>query len=304
MIRSFLIVFLSFLLRGTSFIYSLLPRFIRWKIALLLYHLYWNILKIRRYTVYRNIYIVNPSFSKEKILVFAKISLQWMAYYLIQFLTIPSLRAKDLDKRFFFHGLEHLDQAKSYQKGVLLLSCHMGNPDLGLNGLALKGEKIWVISKKFSSDFANELWFRLRSRSGLSYIPAHGRQTTYDILRALSQKGLVLFVTDQFMGPPYGIESRFFGKKTGTAYGLARFFVKTKAPILPCYTIEDDKGACHIHFEKPLTLSETLLQQEGEDSDSYTLRLVESFNRSVESMILKHPHHWMWIHRRWKKWKI
>jgi KDO2-lipid IV(A) lauroyltransferase len=226
-----------------------------------------------------------------------------MTYHFVSFLLVPSLSEKDLKTRFRFHGLENLEKAKQERKGVLLLSCHMGNPDLALNGLALAGERVWLISKKFSVGFFNEIWFRLRYRSGLVFIPAHGRETAYQIFKALSLNDSVVFVIDQFMGPPYGIESRFFGKKTGTAYGLARFFIKSKAPIVTCHATEDETGRCHIHFGEPIFATEDILNRPGETQEQQNLRLVELFNSRVEKMILSAPRHWMWIHRRWKRWR-
>lgn len=302
--RSFGIWLIVSSIRLFSFAYSCLPRVIQWGASQSLFHLYWNILRQRRFTVYRNIRIVFPMWSKAETYLFAQDAVRWMAYHLTRFLLIPSLRTKDLNHRFCFHGLESLEKAKAQGRGVLLLSCHMGNPDLGLNGLALAGEKIWVISKKFSSGFANEVWFKLRSRPGLNFIAAHGRETTYQIFKALSLNESVLFVTDQFMGPPYGIPTSFFGKVTGTAYGLARFFIKSKAPIVPCYCVEDDKGVCHIYFDNPIWPKPELLEVQDESREQQTTRLVELFNQRVEQMILQDPVHWMWIHRRWKRWEI
>jgi len=299
----FWISFVVGFIRALSRIYSISPRWFQWMLGSLLYQIYWNILKQRRFTVYRNIRIVFPDFSKGEIKEFSKISIKWMAYHFLRFFIVPSLKEKDLKTHFRFHGFEHLEKAKSEGRGVLLLSCHMGNPDLALNGLALAGEKIWVISKKFSVGFSNEIWFRLRSNSNLRYIDAHGKETTYKIFKALGMNESVVFVTDQFMGSPFGIESRFFGKKTGTAYGLARFFLKSKAPIVPCFAVEKEDGICQITFEKPIFAEKEILFRPHENRDQQNLRLVELFNKQVEVMILKDPHHWMWIHRRWKRWK-
>jgi len=301
---SYGVLFLVKIIQFCSRIYSKLPRSVHWGLGLVLYHFYWNLLKVRRFTVYRNLRIVFPNLSKPELIQMAQEAVKWMSYYFLRFFLIPSLRESDLKTKFRFHGLNFLEKARAKGRGVLLLSCHMGNPDMGLNGLALAGEKIWVISKKFSNSFFNELWFQLRSRPGVNYISPHGRETSYQIFKALASNESVLFVTDQFMSSPYGIESYFFGRKTGTAYGLARFFLKSKAPVVPCFTIEDESGVCHIYLEEPVWPCDDLIMlRQNETKDSHTLRLVELFNHRVESMILKAPKHWMWIHRRWKRWK-
>jgi KDO2-lipid IV(A) lauroyltransferase len=273
--------------------------------------LYGRLLGIRRYTVLRNIRIVYPHWSKPEIYQFYHQVLPWLGYYALQTLEVLSLDEKKVKKSFRFYGLEHLEKAKALGKGYFLLSAHLGQPDMALKGLALSGENIAVITKSFSTAWADDLWREIREAPGLSFIPAHGQKTAFEIFRALGDKQGVVFVLDQFMGPPYGIEVEFFGKKTGTAYGLVRFFLKSRAPIVPCFSVYNKELAVtEIHFDPPLffeedrvqrILSSTELSVQEEEKNREFLRF---FNRFIESMILRYPVHWMWIHRRWKKWKI
>ena len=68
------------------------------------------------------------------------------------------------------------------------------------------------------------------------------KNNAFQILGDLKQKRGVTFVLDQFMGMPYGVESRFFGVTTGTAYGLALFAKKTCKPVYPLYTYWSNTG--------------------------------------------------------------
>ena len=104
------------------------------------------------------------------------------------------------------------------------------------------------------------------------------------------------FVMDQFMGQPFGVETKFFGKTTGTAYGLALFAMKTKAPVIPLYTRWDVSQKLHIYFDAPVDLSPYIT----EDIEENKVTITSHFNSILEKIIAQYPEDWMWIHRRWK----
>ena len=293
-------------------LWLMLPYRLRWSLAWLLGFIYGRLLGIRRYTILRNIRIVYPQWSKSEIYEFYHQLLPWLGYYFLQTLEVLDLDEKKVKQSFRFFGLEHLEKAKAEGKGYFLLSAHLGQPDMALKGLALSGEKIALITKSFKVAWADELWRSIRGAPGLQFIAAHGSKTSFEIFRALAQKVGVVFVLDQFMGPPYGIEVEFFGKKTGTAYGLVRFFLRSKAPIVPCFSVYNkEQAVTEIHFEPPLFYEDERVQNILCSLDAVThpenvinLQFVRLFNGMIETMILRYPLHWMWIHRRWKKWKI
>ena len=94
------------------------------------------------------------------------------------------------------------------------------------------------------------------------------------------------------MGMPYGVESRFFGVTTGTAYGLALFAKKTSKPVYPLYTYWSSDSKLHICIDEPIDLTREL----SETNEVIT----NKFNSVLENIISQHPQHWMWVHKRWK----
>ena len=98
------------------------------------------------------------------------------------------------------------------------------------------------------------------------------------------------------MGKPYGVASTFFGRRTGTAYGLALFALKTKSPVLPIYTYEGRDKKLHIVIEPAVDTSAYVT----EDKEESQAKLTQAFNDKLEEIVRKHPEQWMWVHRRWK----
>lgn len=292
---SFWPALISLVTRSLTGMASLFSRRWLWQAGRFFAFLWWDVFRLRRFTLYRNVTIVFPEKSKEERLQLIKESLIWMGYNFFEELQIPSFDQRRLQEQVRFEGLENYAQARSQGKGVLFLCLHIGNGDAAVAYMSLFGMNIHLITKKFRNPALNDVWFGLRARSGTKFIDAHGRETAFQILKALKNQGAVAFVLDQFMGKPYGLETKFFGKPTGTAYGLALFALKTGAPVLTASTYRDRDFKTVIRFGAPIAIENI------SDKDLQMQAMTEKYNRELEKIILAHPEQWMWVHRRWKK---
>lgn len=241
----------------------------------------------------RNVTFAFPELSKSERYKIVREGLYTFCRSMIDFCTLPSTDFKNCK----VVGLENYLKAQAQGKGVLGLSLHLGSGDYGTGFLASQKINLSVISKSFKAKFLNEFWFGVRQRMGTKFIPAHSSETAFQILKDLKSKRVVVFVNDQFMGKPYGIETTFFGKKTGTAYGLALFALKTGAPVIPIYTYRNIDGEVIVEFG-----SEVEFETTGE-RDHLVQVNTQKINDCLEKIIRQHPTSWMWLHRRWKKWE-
>lgn len=218
---------------------------------------------------------------------------------------VPYLSPDWIKKNVVYHGEENYLKALEKKKGVLVMSLHLGHGDIAASLIQLRGFPLAIITKFFNNQTFNDLWFSFRGAAGVSFISPHGEKTPFDILKSLkSQKGVV-FVIDQFMGRPFGIETTFFGRKTGSAFGLGLFHLKTGAPVIPTYAVPGNDGKIHIHFERPMEFSHlsSPANQANRDKKEELRYLTQAFNDKIEEIIRKYPEHWMWIHRRWKEYE-
>lgn len=275
-----------------------LPEPIKRAFGYLIYFLWWKVLRLRRFSVYRNLAIALPQLSKiEKQKIITE-SFVRMGTNFLDFLSLPLISKAWMEKNVTFQGLENYEEAKSLGRGVFFLSLHMGNGDFGCAMIALKGIPLHLISKKFKHKGLNDFWFGVRESMGTKFMDPHAPKTAFEILGACKRREPVTFVLDQFMGRPYGIESTFFGRKTGTAYGLALFALKTKAPVVPIYTYYNRDNRLQVVFDHIIEPAE-----ETGDRDLQIYQTTEKYNRWLEKIIRLHPEQWMWVHRRWKKWE-
>lgn len=254
--------------------------------------LWFDFFRIRRKVILNNITMAFPNFSEAEKIAIGRQSMQMLCRSFFDVMSIPSLDDQWVQKNVVFEGREILERYKDTSKGVLFLTLHMGSGDFAAAAISRTLIPMSLISKRFRNSFLDEFWFSLRGRSKTEFIDAHAQRNAFDILSALKKKRGVTFVLDQFMGKPYGVETEFFGHKTGTAYGLAVFAKKTELPVIPTYTYWGENGQLQIKFCEPIAMSSDL----SETNEQMTNR----FNQALEKIIRLHPGQWMWVHKRWK----
>ncbi len=275
-----------------AFILNLCPQYVKTTIIEVLAFIWVDLFKIRKSVVYSNIDKALPHSDEATKQSIYKNSIKTLSKSFLNVLEIPYLSDLWINKNVVFHGLENVDTTKA----ALFLTLHIGSGDLGATVVSRKIIPLSLISKRFRSAFMDEFWFSLRGRSKTEFIDAHGRQNAFEILKALKKNRGVVFVIDQFMGKPYGVETSFFGHKTGTAYGLALFAAKTEKPVMPMYTYWGTDQKMHIVFKPAIDLSEF----QNDNSEGKYQKMTQKFNSAIEDIIRSQPEQWMWVHKRWK----
>jgi KDO2-lipid IV(A) lauroyltransferase len=248
--------------------------------------------KTRKQVVDENLQRAFPELSASERVELSKKHFRHLGKMLIEYLWSPALRRKDLDRLFVMEGKENFAEALKQGKGAFLLGSHIGSGDISIIMTHLSGFPLHLIGKRTKIHWVTRLLFGLREIHGVTALPEESAMLS--IFRALKKNEIVIFVLDQFMGPPVGIETQFFGHETGTALGLAIFAEKTKAPVLQVWNYRDDDGRIHIVVEKPLSLN-----FEG-PRDEVHQALTQKFTDEIERTIRLKPEQWFWVHKRWK----
>ncbi len=269
-----------------------MPYWVHATIAWFIGLMWFDVLRIRRDVAIKNIKRVFPEKSDKEATQMARKSLFHMGLTLTEFFSMPFLWKDDFRSMYEVDGEEKFREAFEKNNGVFVLSMHLGNGDLGTAALASWGYPMHIISKVFQSKWLNNLWFSSREAKGVHFIPP--RKSTYEILKALKKNHAVVFVLDQYTGPPNGILTEFFGKETGTAVGLALFAQRSQAPVVPMFTVRTGKKKHKIYVFDPIEF------EEKENKEETMRFMTEKYNRVVEKAILMAPEQWMWVHRRWK----
>jgi KDO2-lipid IV(A) lauroyltransferase len=277
------------------------PEWLRIQLGRALGWVWFDVLRVRRRVAIENVQLAYPELSRVEATSLARKSIEHMGRGLIEFALFPGFTAAEAETRFVFEGEGHMRSALAQGRGVLMLSLHLGNGDFTVAALSRRGYKINLISKLFRAQWLNDLWFGMRAAHGTRFIAPE--KSSFEILKSLRRGEIVAFVLDQYMGPPIGCRTRFFGRETGTAMGLAIMAERTGAPVVPSYTYRLDDGRHVCCFEAPIPWNPDVAraaQDQGPDGDAVAA-MTQVYTSKIEEIIRRHPEQWMWIHRRWKK---
>ncbi|MBI3289001.1 MAG: lysophospholipid acyltransferase family protein [Elusimicrobia bacterium] len=183
-------------------------------------------------------------------------------------------------------GYEHWLKAKARGKGVLFCSAHLANWELAASIGALKGIPVMIVTRRLKPPWLHD-WMEM-TRLSIGVTAAYQPRTIPSVMKALRDNGGVVFVMDQYMPPPMGEPTRFFGVLVDTLGAIATLARRTGAAILPVRQIREPDGRVRIVIEPEIELS-------GDDkSDNQRLAAhVEGWIRAV-------PEQWLWAHRRFK----
>jgi KDO2-lipid IV(A) lauroyltransferase len=274
---------------------SRLPWFLQRAIGAALGLIWFDVLRIRRQVVINNLKIAYPEMSLADRRKLGRLAMIEFCTNIIQYSWIPFLDKDSLERHFIIEGLENLEKARAKGKGVAMLTLHIGNGDLAVAGLGLMGLPVHLVSKVMKAKWLNDLWFGMRERVGVRFIEP--RNSSFAILKAFKRNEIVIFVNDQFTGPPIGIKARFFNHDAGTALGLATMVERSGSPVVPVYNLRLPDGRIRIVFEPEIPF-----EQRG-DHDQSLAHMTQAYNDRLEQYVRMCPQQWMWIHKRWKLFK-
>ena len=164
---------------------------------------------------------------------------------------------ENLEKYFVFEGTEHLDSALNEDRGVFLLTGHVGAVCAALVALSLRGYPITHVSRDYLSDCSISPAFRgyalykigqIEAKLGKPLINAYtgnsapSHEAVLQIYQAIRNNQLVSMAVDV---NPNWVEDcltvRFLGRKSRFASNLVRLAQHCRSPIIPFFTVRNRK---------------------------------------------------------------
>jgi len=182
-------------------------------------------------------------------------------------------------------------QTERRGNGIVFMTMHFGNWDMGAAILALNGFPVCAVADQFPNKRLNRLVVESRQHLGMNIIPA-GR-TGPGILRALRNNDVVAVLVDipQQRG---GVEVEFFGETISVPDGPARIALSTDASVVAAviprlHPWSDLVGADVAPV--PFTASG--------DRDTDIRELTQATFRELEAMIRRRPDQWYIFRNLW-----
>jgi KDO2-lipid IV(A) lauroyltransferase len=176
-------------------------------------------------------------------------------------------------------------------KGMILLSAHLANWEWMAMGTALHlKQPLYVIVKNQRDGYAERFLQAMRTRFGNIMIGAGDVRAAFRVL----QSGKILAMLGDQAAPAESVKIDFFGRKVPTFEGVARFALRTSAPIYLAECIRTQDGGYEMTFHNvPFT---DLNGATPENVEELTTR----HTALLEKIIRQRPELWLWQHKRWK----
>lgn len=211
---------------------------------------------------------------------------------LIDSLRMASMSAETFKKEIFFIDEHHLKSAFEQDKGVVVITAHMGGWETIATIGPLLGYPEAVVVKDVRPASLNTYLVSIRERFGTTVFPRRGAYR--GCLRALKQEHKLLgFIIDQNTVRDNGIFVDFFGRPACTTTGGSFLAEQAGCPIVPVVSIRQPDGRQAVHCLPAI-------DPPKDRSDEEILRVTQASSSAIESMIRQYPEQWIWIHRRWR----
>ena len=205
----------------------------------------------------------------------------------------PDWSDRNVREHVDFVGLEHFREGEARGRGVMLLTAHLGNWELGALAHGAVVGPIDVMVRPIENPMVDRLVEQRREARGNRVI--RKRNAAREVLAALQRNGTVGILADQNTLPEEAVFVDFFGRPASANRGFARLALHSDAAVVPAFAWWDYESRRYlIEYGPAIELIRT------GDTDADVIANTQRFQTVLEECIRRHPDQWLWIHRRWK----
>jgi Kdo2-lipid IVA lauroyltransferase/acyltransferase len=210
---------------------------------------------------------------------------------LVAVLRFSTLSPDEIRDRVEIEGEERIHGALAGGKGAILFTGHFGFWELqGLaHGLLLR--PISVMARPLDNPRLHDLLERMRRATGNRVIYRQGGLRR--VLRALAHNECVAILIDQHISSSDAVKVDFFNRPAATTSALAKLAVHTGAPLVPAFALPLSHGRYRLVYEHPVELPPA-------DAPDRIREVTQRCTDVLEMYVRRHPHLWLWMHRRWR----
>ena len=198
--------------------------------------------------------------------------------------------ADDIHDSIDISGFDFLKEALTLDRGVILLTGHLGFWELGAIIPAVLGIPVDIVAKPLKNPLSDKYFEKIRKSFGANILSS--RKGAKSILKSLRSKKTVGILLDQHISPPGSIPTDFFGRKAYTTTAIANLAMKYQTPVVPIFCLRKPDNHFEVWFEPMLLLT----ADKGQNAATNTQLLTDI----IESAIRRDVTQWFWMHKRWR----
>jgi len=186
---------------------------------------------------------------------------------------------------------EEIQRNLTKGKGLIIVSAHFGNWEMGAKLLATDFPPVYGIVKKQHNPYFNRYIDATRRKAGIETVEMNSGLKP--IISALRKNCIVAVLIDQYAFK-HGVEMEFLGNTTKVYTSISQLAIRFGVPVIVAFDVRDKRGQHKIIFNNAMSFGEL----EYNDENIYSV--TRAINAELEACIVKYPHLWFWVHKKFR----
>ncbi len=208
----------------------------------------------------------------------------------VEFLRMSTMTAESISSLVDVSGMKNYEEAYARNKGVIVVTAHIGNFDLLAASQTALGIPLALVSKNLHSNGMNRFWMNSRQKFGIQIFSDKGNAKK--MLRHLKNGMTLALTADQRTKKERGgVVIPFMGCPAMTGTAPAVLSAISGAPIVPVHIERQSNGRHKAFIEK---LIEPPMSKKTENC----VQVMSKLNVIIEKWVRNAPEQYMWLHRR------
>ena len=224
-----------------------------------------------------------------------RIARQTFAHFgrlLVAMLRFSTLTPPEILERIEVEGDERVRAGHAAGNGVIIFVGHFGFWELHgiVHGIVLSS--LAVLARPLDNPLLDAMLERIRRATGNTVIYRQG--ALRKVLRTLEANGSVAIPIDQHIQGANAVTVDFFERPASTTSALAMLALRTGAPVIPAFALPLPGGRYRMIYEHPV-------EPPAPGSADPVREFTQRCSDVLEMYVRRHPHLWLWMHRRWRE---
>ena len=224
--------------------------------------------------------------TKRELRLTARTTFQFFGKYLVDFFRFQRLDEADIQRLVKIEHPEYVAQAWRAGKGVIAVTAHLGNWEIGGAVLAGMGCPMNVVALRQPSEKLNEFFQKHRRKRGMTVVPLGS--SVKRLVAVLRKNVFVALLGDRDYS-----EHRDFSLLCGVPACLPRgaswLAAKTGAVIMPGFVLREEDDTFLLKLYPPIVPAPGMSQDE----------IQRKVGEALEDAISAYPHQWFMFQKVW-----
>jgi KDO2-lipid IV(A) lauroyltransferase len=285
-----------------QFCSTLIPRSIQKFFSVAVGDLFYFLMRKTRTHVRKNVEGVSRGrWSEERVDLLTRKTFQNYGQYLLDYMVMHRLRPSNKGRWVEEEvGGDYMREALDAGKGVICITPHLGNWEIGGLLFSFKGGKLNVLTLDERDLDTRSYREEMRRRRGIKNLYINPKDDSpmaiLDAVNALRRNEIVAMLGDRIESQKTMVFD-FFGKKTAFPIGVAILAMATGAPVLPVFVVMGRNRKYRGIIDTPIYFNPS----SREDRQVVIREGMERLIKKFEAYIEKYPDQWYNFYSYWSE---